>query len=118
MLENLLCHTEGRIGEEFPGSGGSALLSTVLASEGASKLQFMDASPPATSAAAASGSAANGSGAGSLPAALRARLTVRQQQAVGQLLRVRSLVAQFVARHDEERLQVRWSGWGRSAAAV
>ena len=39
-----------------------------------------------------------------LPA--RPPLTTRQQQAVGNLLRVQALVAQFVAKHDEDRIMV------------
>lgn len=113
VLENLLRFTEGRMGDEFPGSGGSALLNAVLASDAAAKLQFtggtavaatdLSAPPPPAGLSAACDA---GSGGASPPGGLRSCLTARQQQAVGQLMRVRALVAQFVARHDEERLQV------------
>lgn len=117
MLENLLRFTEGRMSDEFPGTGGSALLTAALASDGAAKLQFTGGAAataavgpgPLLSATGAAFAAAGGTGPGtaSPPSGVRGQLTVRQQQAVGQLMRVRALVAQFVARHDEERLQVR-----------
>ena len=63
MLENLLRFTEGRMIDEFPGTGGSALLTAVLACDGAAKLQFTGgaaggatgASAPLPSAAPAAG---------------------------------------------------------------
>lgn len=91
--------------DEFPGVGGEQVLSQMLASDAASKLQY-HGTRPQSRAPPGSADPPCRSGSGVLPPP---RLTARQQQAVGALLRVQALVSHFVARHDEERVQV--GGW-------
>lgn len=69
----------------------------------ASKLQFTGARA-ADAAASLAMTAADG-----LPSP-HSRMTGRQQQAVANLLRVQAAVAQFVAKHDEDRITVRGEG--------
>ena len=112
-----------------PGSdqGVSHLVCRCRAAEATSKLQFgAHQDPPPGEAGEPEGagagrrhatedSASGGAGAGggssrsrslSPGAASRALLTGRQQQAVGNLLRVQALVEEFVAKHDEDRITV------------
>ncbi|KAL4435944.1 hypothetical protein ABPG77_000706 [Micractinium sp. CCAP 211/92] len=97
VLENLLRYTQQVTRDEFPGTGGSEVLSSVLETTAASKLQFTGARA-ADAAASLAMTAADG-----LPSP-HSRMTSRQQQAVANLLRVQAAVTQFVAKHDEDRI--------------
>ncbi|PSC76146.1 potassium NKT2 [Micractinium conductrix] len=105
VLENLARHADEVTGEEFPGAAGAEVLKTVLSSDAATKLQYggRRAAEAAAALAASAPHAAAGGDDGGLPPLSRSCLTPRQQQAVAALLRVRALVARFVAKHDEDR---------------
>ena len=62
---------------------------------------------PSSSSSSRGGSGGGGEVPGLLPPSPRSHLTGRQQQAVGNLLRVQALVEHFVAKHDEDRVTVR-----------
>ncbi|KAL4458838.1 hypothetical protein ABPG75_013703 [Micractinium tetrahymenae] len=98
VLENLLRYTQQVTRDEFPGAAGSEVLSSVLVSTAASKLQFSGAGAAADAAASLAMTGADG-----LPSP-HSRMTGRQQQAVANLLRVQAVVAHFVAKHDEDRI--------------
>ena len=85
--------------------------------DAATKLQYggRRAAEAAAALAASAPHAAAGGDDGGLPPLSRSCLTPRQQQAVAALLRVRALVARFVAKHDEDRTTVGVLQWHKGA---
>eukprot|EP00887_Chlorella_sp_A99_P005048 scaffold4.g5048.t1 len=90
VLNNLLAQAEEASVEQFPGIQGATLYHSILTSEKANTLQFGGADGRGVKGADSDGA--------------QLVMNPRQGQVVGNLLRAKALVAQFVAKHDEDRI--------------